>query len=420
MAQVLLPESATRNGINTVGLLFMLTSFIICKYFSIAFLNAVIILILSYAVPIILLEKHYLHGPQMVNHDGSFKVNWDRVITKLVALFITLLIVSFIYWVLPEYHKKLYLPVWRFLKYISPAIIVLSIPYFIYMDTKDKDPYDGYWVIGKILTFSFYELKEVKNKRRIISQYILAWMVKGFFIPNMFVMMGYNVGAIYNIDPLDLIRNVDTWAHSMVRILFGIDLFIALAGYIFAFKLFDSHIRSTENTFFGWFVCIICYYPFYQFFFSLLIKPEIGTHWTDNPYLQFIWIIIGLTLLTIYVLATIVFGIRFSNLTHRGIITGGLYRYIKHPAYLSKNALWWFTTLPFIIAEPSLKAKAISLSLLSLTSLIYYFRAKTEEAHLSRDQTYVTYCAWIEHNGLFAKLKRRLKKNTKSVDISLV
>src|SRR3546814_15696650 len=51
---------------------------------------------------------------------------------------------------------------------------------------------------------------------------------------------------------------------------------------------------------------------------------------------------IALVLLTaVYSWATMAFGIRFSNLTHRGIITHGTYAFTRHPAYISKNMTWW-------------------------------------------------------------------------------
>ena len=38
------------------------------------------------------------------------------------------------------------------------------------------------------------------------------------------------------------------------------------------------------------------------------------------------------------------FSFRFSNLTHRGIITSGPYRFTKHPSYVSKNIAWSFVS----------------------------------------------------------------------------
>jgi hypothetical protein len=50
----------------------------------------------------------------------------------------------------------------------------------------------------------------------------------------------------------------------------------------------------------------------------------------------------------IYVWSTAVFGLRFSDLTHRGIITNGPYRWVKRPAFLTKNLSWWMISVPFI------------------------------------------------------------------------
>ena len=38
--------------------------------------------------------------------------------------------------------------------------------------------------------------------------------------------------------------------------------------------------------------------------------------------------------------------------------------------------------------------------MLGMVNLIYFFRAKTEERHLSRDPTYVSYALWINENGM--------------------
>ena len=51
-----------------------------------------------------------------------------------------------------------------------------------------------------------------------------------------------------------------------------------------------------------------------------------------------IWGAILVVLTGIYAWATMAFGLRFSNLTHRGILTHGPYAFTKHPAYMSKNA----------------------------------------------------------------------------------
>ena len=58
-------------------------------------------------------------------------------------------------------------------------------------------------------------------------------------------------------------------------------------------------------------------------------------------------------MLSVYGWAALSFGIRFSNLTHRGIITSGPYRFTKHPAYVAKNISWWLISIPFLPADGS-------------------------------------------------------------------
>ena len=108
-------------------------------------------------------------------------------------------------------------------------------------------------------------------------------------------------------------------------------------------------------------------------------------------------------LVFIYAWATVIFGIRFSNLTHRGIVTNGPYRYFRHPAYLSKNICWWLIHLPFLSTVDSATALQ-NCALLLMVNGIYYLRARTEELHLEADERYQAYSAWIERHGILPRL----------------
>jgi steroid 5-alpha reductase family enzyme len=94
------------------------------------------------------------------------------------------------------------------------------------------------------------------------------------------------------------------------------------------------------------------------------------------------------------------FGFRFSNLTHRGIITSGPFRFTKHPSYVSKNIAWWLISVPFLSKSSPLDAVWFSAGLMFINSL-YFVRAISEEAHLSEDPTYVAYAEWINEHGIF-------------------
>ncbi len=102
----------------------------------------------------------------------------------------------------------------------------------------------------------------------------------------------------------------------------------------------------------------------------------------------------------VYTSATVVFGLRFSNLTHRGVITTGPYAFIRHPAYASKNFSWWCVMLPFAlwqIYSSGSWTPALQILGMVLMSFVYYRRAITEEQHLSRDPEYRAYMAKVPY-----------------------
>ena len=80
-------------------------------------------------------------------------------------------------------------------------------------------------------------------------------------------------------------------------------------------------------------------------------------------------------------------------------MTHGPYRWTRHPAYLSKNLFWWFASLPFLTVTGSITDMVRNCAMLALTNAVYYWRAKTEERHLSADPDYRAYSDWMERNA---------------------
>jgi protein-S-isoprenylcysteine O-methyltransferase Ste14 len=170
----------------------------------------------------------------------------------------------------------------------------------------------------------------------------------------------------------------------------------------------DAHIRSGNPFLAGWLAALLCYPPFVYGFMGGggVIQYEFNTaDWAfwlgGSNVLLWVWAA-WLTLLTgVYAWATVAFGIRFSNLTYRGVLTNGPFRYTRHPAYLSKNLFWWCSIMPFLVTSGSLVDVIRNTFFLGVVSAIYYWRARTEEAHLlSEDPKYRAYYAWMQEHGL--------------------
>ena len=86
------------------------------------------------------------------------------------------------------------------------------------------------------------------------------------------------------------------------------------------------------------------------------------------------------------------------------MLTNGPYRFTRHPAYLSKNLFWWCSTMPFLVTNGSFTDMIRNTVMLSAVSGVYYWRARTEEAHLlAADPKYAEYHAWMGRNALITR-----------------
>jgi len=408
------PESSTSFIINLIGLFsFLFTLYFLSQFYSEWPSNLRLVIVsIALALPIIILEYFY-RRPQLLS-STRFKnnkptIDKKRIAIKLLALYTIWSFIAFIYWVFPEYRGSFYQSYWSILLPTLPGLIALSIPYFWFVDQRMENPEDSYYSFGLFL------LGKKKFDKPVIIQLFLGWLVKLFFLPLMVVYLSGNINKFNDINTSwEFITQDFTHIYDHLWILlFTIDLAFVTIGYVLTLRLFDSHIRSTEPTALGWLSAIICYQPFFGTLSALYLAYNLDNYTWGN-WLQgqgndigyMIWGSIILVLLLIYALSSVMFGIRFSNLTHRGIITNGPFRYSKHPAYLSKNLSWWMISIPFISQSGHFTEVIRACSMLILMNLVYYVRAKTEERHLMQDPVYQEYALWIDENGLISKIKR--------------
>lgn len=269
-----------------------------------------------------------------------------------------------------------------------------------------KDPKDGYWHLGCCFALRFTEVDFGK-----VWQLLLGWVVKLFFLPLMMIYLGGNLNTIIYANFSYVFSNYMSFHSFIINFLFYIDLLFVTVGYMCTVRLFDSHIRSVEPSFLGWGVALMCYQPLWSMFSSNYLGYGAGPNWEfwyrGYEFMIVSWGLAIVLLTTIYVWSSIPFGIRFSNLTHRGILTNGPYRFTKHPAYVSKNLSWWLIAMPFMGMADHADAVRLSILLIFLNG-IYFMRARTEERHLSWDPDYVAYARHIEKHGIFACVGRWL------------
>ncbi len=405
------PQSSTSLPITLIGLVtFLLMLFLLIRFtpnWSLAI--EVVVILLAAAIPIIILEYLYLSPPLLKRLLKAPKINfdnWQRVFTKLLALYSIFLFVALVYWVFPEYHGNFYQKFWDLLIPILPWLVVLAIPYFFIVDELMEQPEDSYYFFGLWL------LGQHKFESHFVFPLFLAWLVKLFFLPLMIVYFSNNIMSLLDghITFSSVTDSFQKTYNFLWLLFFTIDVGFACIGYVLTLRLLDAHIRSTEPTTMGWVSTLICYQPFYGsvsavYFAYNMDGYEWGRWLADSPSLYILWGSLILICLAIYAFATVIFGIRFSNLTNRGIITDGPYRFIKHPAFVSKNISWWLISIPFISQSNNISEVLRSCLMLLCFNGIYYIRAKTEERHLMNDPAYREYSQWIAENGIVAKIK---------------
>lgn len=243
-----------------------------------------------------------------------------------------------------------------------------------------------------------------RTRLRALATSARLWGLKAFFIP----LYG---GSLYALLTLALANPLDgplAWLALAVTFAYTIDLSFGLSGYLMASNSLVPTIRSTQTRLSGWLVCLVCYGPVMSHWpaFESVVLEEIS--WprllTGDP-LLLAGAAAMLLLLGLYVSATVCFGLRFCNLTNRGLISHGPYRWIKHPAYFAHASNAWIITFVFM------PATGIELGLSQLLvppafTLLYWLRSVTEEQHLREDPDYRAYADWIDRNGLLAQLRR--------------
>ena len=357
---------------------------------------------------------------EKVHRNPSTGIDWHRPRplaaslhvsgTKLAGLWATWAIIGFLYCLGRWYWNGQYLFAMHVIGWAALPIFVLSVPYVLWLDRVLIEPRDHAWHFGAMLIGREpWDAGEVTKHWR-------AWIIKGFFGAFMISILPAGFAAVVSADWSQVIHDPVRTGNALFDILFTIDVQIGTVGYLLTLRPLDAHIRSGNPFLAGWVAALMCYPPFVYAFMGNggVIQYEVNTggwgYWfAGHDTLLWIWAGLLACLTGLYAWATVAFGIRFSNLTYRGVLTNGPYRFSRHPAYLSKNLFWWLSTLPFLVTSHSPVDTIRDTVFLGCVSAIYFWRAKTEEAHLLReDSKYRHYHAWMEERGLVTAPLARL------------
>lgn len=344
--------------------------------------------------------------------DFSLQHPWPEVMaitrTKMLGLAGTFGLFALGYFTLRTYTEPSYALYLNIAAIAAPVAWVVSPLYIAPVTRHMREPRDGLWHLGKLVSLNWQAVDFAQ-----IRGHLMSWLVKAFFLAFMVSVVPSAVAEFLTTDVYGALTHPLDGLKLLIQLAFLFDVCFGTIGYLMTFRLLDSHIRSANPYLAGWIAALVCYPPLRLMGPGGPLDYRSGTQeWTvalgASPSLLLACGIAIAALAFIYAWATVIFGIRFSNLTHRGIITNGPYRWFRHPAYLSKNLMWWLMHLPFLAAGGSGDAVRSCLLLLTVNA-IYVARAKAEERHLMTDPRYQAYSAWIREHGVLARMARAFR-----------
>jgi protein-S-isoprenylcysteine O-methyltransferase Ste14 len=408
------PASAVSTGVGLVGLAGLCCWIAVAWHYGMDGPYAALVNVAACAVPMVLWSLLV----DRVHRNPSTGIDWSNVrpwretveisLTKLAGLWLTWGAIAGVYATGRFYWEGGFaFSMWAF-EWAAVPLFLLSIPYMLWIDRRLVDPKDGCWALG---AWAMHLPEPID--REAIYNHLRGWAVKAFFLAFMIAIVPPGFGEFIRTQRADILTGPVPLANWLITFMFVVDVAFATAGYILAMRPLDSHIRTATPYAAGWAAALICYPPFILMADGGPLDYHPGTadwtHWfADQPVL--LWIVgavlVGLT--AIYAWATMAFGLRFSNLTHRGILTHGPYAFSRHPAYLSKNLFWWISTIPVLTTADSWTEAARNTAIMAAVSGVYYWRAKTEERHLGADPVYRAYSGWMTRHGAIPRALARL------------
>lgn len=411
------PRSAVSAGVGVAGMIGLGAWMLFAHHIGMNGPYAALVALLCCGIPMVLwsvlVDKVHRRPSTGIDWDAEPR-GWadalDTGLVKLAGLWFSWGVIAFLYCIGRWYWEGNYLFAMHVLEWLLPPLLFLSIPYVVWLERRLVDREDGAWAVGRwLLDFGRNDDPAIRAK---MASHARAWVVKGFFTAFMIQTLPGNWANAINADPATMLNDPVALADGLVSLMFMIDVGFATVGYLLTMRPLDSHIRSANPYAAGWMAALICYPPFVLMNRGgpLDYSPGLSS-WHDVlapwpaivPLLAF-----SLAILTgLYAWATVAFGLRFSNLTHRGILTHGPYRFTKHPAYLSKNIFWWLSSMPFVATTGLWTDMVRNTVVLGMVSGVYYWRARTEERHLMADPAYQAYAAWMAEHGAITRIFTR-------------
>ncbi|MGB5077471.1 MAG: protein-S-isoprenylcysteine methyltransferase, partial [Sphingorhabdus sp.] len=228
----------------------------------------------------------------------------DTSIIKITGLWATWAAIAAIYGLCRWYWVPPYDFSMAMFSVAAIPLIIISVPYIVWLDRHLIVPRDGAWHMGAWIA------GRDDWKAAEIFHHLRAWAVKGFFLAFMISIVPGGFHDIVNMDFAEVATNPVWLANALITAMFLVDVQFATVGYILTLKPLDAHIRSANPFLAGWVAALMCYPPFILMNNGGPLDYHIGTsdwaYWFEGrTVLLYIWgtLLVGLT--GIYAWATV-------------------------------------------------------------------------------------------------------------------
>ena len=200
-----------------------------------------------------------------VHRNPSTGIDWSRrrplasyahvSVVKLAGLWATWAVLAAFFWLARWYWDGQYLFAMEIFQLAIGPLVVLSIPYVLWLDSKLDEPRDGVWHFGALL------LGQAGWEREAVLRHWRAWAIKAFFSAFMLSILPPGFAAIVNADLPAILGNPVRTGVLLIELLFVVDVQIGTVGYLLTLRPLDAHIRSGNPFIGGWVAALICYPP---------------------------------------------------------------------------------------------------------------------------------------------------------------
>jgi len=209
---------------------------------------------------------------------------------------------------------------------------------------------------------------------------------------------------------INKLENLSILKNYIFLIIFFLSTFIEMVIYVVSYSItVFSRVKSVDISPLGIMSCLLCYIPLKKCI-DIFINPfpENMQFIAETAYTTFFnWIICIIIIFSsiLSICSTTSLFLKISNFTNRGIVTKFPYNIIRHPLYASRIICIWASVLFIVILktitiEENLAYIFIIIGALAYGityTILYYYRAITEERHLYLDDDYKKYCKKVKY-----------------------